>query len=182
MDKSTINGIIYNYLCTLTEDTSYDADSLQIALSCLQESLAIDPDVASSSDYLKGNSLNDVLKAGVQALSGGNIEQDINGPKKSLNDISQADRDLAEDKKNQGNKLLTSDPAAAYREYSEAIQLNPFNHIYWTNRAVSLFKQEDYDACIDDCKSAIKVNPNYSKSHYRLGLAYIELKKISISN
>jgi tetratricopeptide (TPR) repeat protein len=172
---------ILEYLQRLSQQPgNLDADSLDVAVLALSESLSIDllsSDVTNQYLSKQQLTLEDVFDAGVAKLTGVNNNDDDKDTPKSINDISEEDNQSAEQFKNNANSVLSSSPQAAYDLYTKAIQLNPFQHIYWNNRAVASFKLDQFQRCIEDAKKSIKVNPSYSKSHYRLGLAYVELKK-----
>lgn len=47
--------------------------------------------------------------------------------------------------------------------YSQAIELNGFNAVYWANRAFAHIKLEEYGSAIQDATKAIEIDPQYSK-------------------
>lgn len=63
----------------------------------------------------------------------------------------------------------------AVEGYSKAIELNPLNHIYWSNRAFAHIKIEEYGAAIQDATKAIELDPTYAKAFYRRGDAQFAL-------
>merc|ERR1711974_452164 len=82
----------------------------------------------------------------------------------------------AEEKKAEGNTLLReSKTEEAIERYSEAINLNPNNAIYYANRAAAYTSLRRHDKAIEDCKHAIAIDPKYSKAYSRMGLAYFSL-------
>lgn len=50
--------------------------------------------------------------------------------------------------------------------YTEAIELNSENAVYWANRAFAHSKLEEYGSAIQDASKAIEVDPKYSKACY----------------
>jgi small glutamine-rich tetratricopeptide repeat-containing protein alpha len=84
----------------------------------------------------------------------------------------------AEQLKSEGNKMLTDGQhEAAAKLYSQAIQLNPKNHIYYANRAAAYVNLRNFDNAINDSNRAIKLDPTYAKAYYRLGQAASGLSK-----
>ncbi|CAN0897351.1 Serine/threonine-protein phosphatase 5 [Linum grandiflorum] len=72
--------------------------------------------------------------------------------------------------------------------YTQAIELNAQNAVYWANRAFAHTKLEEYGSSIEDASKAIEIDPKYSKAcsdtkastnpgYYRRGAAYLALGK-----
>ncbi|RCV15638.1 hypothetical protein SEVIR_3G074800v4 [Setaria viridis] len=61
--------------------------------------------------------------------------------------------------------------------YSQAIELNSSNAVYWANRAFAHTKLEEYGSAVQDATKAIEVDPRYSKGYYRRGAAYLAMGK-----
>lgn len=62
-----------------------------------------------------------------------------------------------------------------------AIELNPYNAVYYCNRAAAYTRRtQDADAIID-CKEALKLDPTYGKAYGRLGIAYSNLNKYDLA-
>ncbi|EGD74141.1 hypothetical protein PTSG_06150 [Salpingoeca rosetta] len=79
--------------------------------------------------------------------------------------------------KQNGNELMaTKDFQGAYDEYTEAIRLKE-DAIFYGNRAAACISMERFEAAIEDCKRSLKIDPNYVKSHARMGHAYKALRK-----
>jgi tetratricopeptide (TPR) repeat protein len=47
----------------------------------------------------------------------------------------------------------------AIEKYSEAIELNDKNEVFYTNRAACYINIKKYEEALSDCKKAKKVNP-----------------------
>lgn len=71
----------------------------------------------------------------------------------------------------------------AYEKYTEAIKKkcnnNELNAKLHANRAAINLKYKNYGKVIEDCKIAIKYSPTYLKAYYRMGKAFIALKKFA---
>ena len=49
------------------------------------------------------------------------------------------------------------------------------NHIYFSNRAAAYLVKGDFHDCIEDCKSATKINPEFGKAWFRMAKAHQNL-------
>ncbi|XP_035231686.1 small glutamine-rich tetratricopeptide repeat-containing protein beta-like [Stegodyphus dumicola] len=65
----------------------------------------------------------------------------------------------------------------AEEEYTKAISLNPWNAIFFCNRAASRIQRKLYPAAITDCYQALKLDRCYGKAYGRLGLAYFFMNR-----
>ena len=89
---------------------------------------------------------------------------------------------LANQLKDEGNKLLVLFKySAAADKYSEAIDLNPSDPIYYANRAQALIKLESFGSAIQDADAAIKLNSGYIKAYYRRASANFNLGKTKLA-
>lgn len=61
--------------------------------------------------------------------------------------------------------------------YTQAIELNGDNAVYWANRAFAHAKLEEYGSAIIDATKAVEIDPKYSKGYYRRGAAYLSMGK-----
>ncbi|KAK1303372.1 Serine/threonine-protein phosphatase 5 [Acorus calamus] len=80
-------------------------------------------------------------------------------------------------------KLLANEAFKAHKYsqaidlYTQAIELNGSNAVYWANRAFAHTKLEEYGSAIQDATKAIEIDPKYSKGYYRRGAAYLAMGK-----
>jgi serine/threonine-protein phosphatase 5 len=65
----------------------------------------------------------------------------------------------------------------AISAYERAIELDPTNAIYYSNKAQVELKIEQYGAAIIDCTKAIEIDPKFLKSYHRRALANYQLFK-----
>lgn len=85
---------------------------------------------------------------------------------------SEADIGQANKLKEEGNDLMkASQFDAAVQKYNEAIKLNR-DPVYFCNRAAAYCRLEQYDLAIQDCRTALALDSNYSKAWGRMGLAF----------
>lgn len=72
--------------------------------------------------------------------------------------------------KEAGNKaFMARNYEEAIKCYTIAIEITVEkpNHVYFANRANAQLELQNYEECINDCDSAIEIEPTYQKSYYR---------------
>lgn len=57
----------------------------------------------------------------------------------------------------------------ALLHYSQAIKLDPKNHLLYSNRSLVFLKLQQYYYAMEDAKETIKLQPNWPKGHFRKG-------------
>uniref|UniRef100_A0A915LUB7 SGTA homodimerisation domain-containing protein n=1 Tax=Meloidogyne javanica TaxID=6303 RepID=A0A915LUB7_MELJA len=78
---------------------------------------------------------------------------------------------LANKLKEKGNKLVKQSKFdEAILKYNGAIKLNR-DPVYFCNRAAAYLRLEQYDLAIQDCRTALTLEPNYAKAYGRMGVA-----------
>lgn len=88
-----------------------------------------------------------------------------------------SERKSPEELKELGNKAFADKKYdAAIGFYSDAIKLDPSNHVFFSNRAASYGGKADWKASADDAKECIRLDPSFIKGYYRLAAAQMELK------
>ncbi|XP_023736451.1 serine/threonine-protein phosphatase 5 isoform X1 [Lactuca sativa] len=85
---------------------------------------------------------------------------------------------LAEEIKIQANEAFKANKfSQAIDLYTQAIEINGENAVYWANRALAHTKLEEYGSAIQDASKAVEIDPKYSKGYYRRGAAYLAMGK-----
>ncbi|KAF7639444.1 hypothetical protein Mgra_00001120 [Meloidogyne graminicola] len=80
-----------------------------------------------------------------------------------------AEIDIANKIKEEGNELVKQSKFdEAILKYNEAIKLNR-DPVYFCNRAAAYCRLEQYDLAIQDCRTALALDPNYAKAYGRMG-------------
>jgi stress-induced-phosphoprotein 1 len=80
--------------------------------------------------------------------------------------------------KDQGNKYLQAKQYdEAVRAYTEAINLNPFDHVYFSNRSAAYLSKGDNDHALIDAERCIKLNASWPKGYSRRGAALHAMRK-----
>ena len=83
--------------------------------------------------------------------------------------------DLGEEKKEEGNAALAAgDLPGAIALYTQAIQHDHSNHVYWSNRSAALLKQGNVKGAISDAEMCVEMNPGWGKGYARLGTAQFQ--------
>jgi len=65
----------------------------------------------------------------------------------------------------------------AIKHYSEAININPENHILYSNRSLAYFESKDYELSLKDALKCIELDEDFVKGHFRKGCVLFELKR-----
>lgn len=78
----------------------------------------------------------------------------------------------AEDQKQLGNEEFNvGNYAKAVEHYSEAIKLDPENHIYYSNRSAAYGAAGNWEQAEIDAKECVRCNPGFAKGYHRLANA-----------
>lgn len=78
--------------------------------------------------------------------------------------------------KNRGNEAFKAqDYETAIKEFSAAIELDPTNHVFYSNRSGSYASIEENDKALADAEKCIEVKPDWAKGFSRKGLALFQL-------
>ena len=84
----------------------------------------------------------------------------------------------SDEKKNLGNaEFKKGNYAKAISFYSQALEISPSEQIL-SNRAASYIAVKEYKKALDDCKAAIRINPDFARTYKRLFKAHLALGNI----
>lgn len=79
---------------------------------------------------------------------------------------------MAEERKKAGNEAYgKKDYETAIKFYTEAIELDPQNHIYYSNRSLCYAETKKLDEAKADADLCIKIEPSFVKGYHRLANA-----------
>ncbi|KAL9952289.1 hypothetical protein ACROYT_G039524 [Oculina patagonica] len=80
--------------------------------------------------------------------------------------------------KDKGNAFLQAgDFTKAIECYTEAIVLDPSNHVFYSNRSAAYAKDQKYEQALTDAKKCVELKPDWGKGYSRLGAALSFLKR-----
>ncbi|KAM4052141.1 small glutamine-rich tetratricopeptide repeat-containing protein beta isoform 1-T2 [Anomaloglossus baeobatrachus] len=147
--------------------TSDEQESLEVAIQCLETVFKI-----SSED--------------VQLAAPVTLEEAFSQAHLQKEDCTPADSPLsappaiekAEQLKDEGNNYMKEQNyEAALDCYSQAIELDPNNAVYYCNRAAAHSQLGHHSDAISDCEKAISIDTKYSKAYGRMGRALAAMNK-----
>ena len=96
-------------------------------------------------------------------------------PNKNKNKVNKNDPEAL---KLAGNKAFQNGNfTQAVEYYSEAIELDDKNHIYFSNRANANLELKKYDEVIKDCEASISLDPKFVKAYFRYAKALLAQDK-----
>ncbi|KAJ5336131.1 N-terminal acetyltransferase A [Penicillium brevicompactum] len=160
---------------TLTAD---DAESIEIAQSCIADTFKVDPtDEAAVKDAVGGQSLAGIYSV-YEKLRGKSAPQSTGAAQPSQQEAPKAGVPTPEsDKlKSEGNALMSKkDYAGAIQQYTKALEIAPANPIYLSNRAAAYSASSQHEKAAEDAELAAAADPKYSKAWSRLGLARFDM-------
>ena len=61
--------------------------------------------------------------------------------------------------------------AVAIEHYTEAIELDPTDHVFWANRAAARLGLKQHQEAAGDAREALRINPSFVKASFRLATA-----------
>jgi len=138
--------------------TDDQVEGLEVAVQCLEAAFGLtDANYA----FQPSKPLIEIFRS-AEGLAEGESE---------LPEPTEADKEQANKLKEEGNELMKANqPDRAVQKYNEAIKLNR-DPVYFCNRAAAYCKLDQYDLAIQDCRTALALDPGYSKAYGRMGLA-----------
>mmetsp|Transcript_38982 Transcript_38982/g.110408 ORF Transcript_38982/g.110408 Transcript_38982/m.110408 type:complete len:175 (-) Transcript_38982:490-1014(-) len=88
--------------------------------------------------------------------------------------------------KQEGNRLFGEQMfVEAAAKYSEAVEAGPPGHpqlaVYYANRAACMLKLDQHQDAVEDCSSALGLQPNYVKALVRRFTAYEKLENLELA-
>ncbi|KAJ5086433.1 Small glutamine-rich tetratricopeptide repeat-containing protein 2 [Penicillium alfredii] len=178
--KKRLALAIIDFLGTSAKDgtlTADDAESIEIAQSCIADTFKVDPtDEAAVKVAVGGQSLASIysvyekLRSKSSPQAGGAAQSQEDKPKAG------APSPESDKLKSEGNALMArKDYSGAIDQYTKALEIAPANPIYLSNRAAAYSASSQHDKAAEDAELAVSVDPKYSKAWSRLGLARFDM-------
>jgi serine/threonine-protein phosphatase 5 len=91
-------------------------------------------------------------------------------------EIPESTREKAEEIKNHANEQFKAGHYdVAQQLYTKAIELNPHNGVFYTNRSIAYLRTELYGYALEDAAKAIELQPLVAKGYYRRAAANMAL-------
>ena len=83
---------------------------------------------------------------------------------------SAADKAAADKFKATGNAQMSAKKFDhAIKSYTQAIELDPTNAVYYSNRAAAYSSKGEHSSAVLDAEKAIEADPSFVKAYHRLG-------------
>ena len=121
-------------------------------------------DSAAASQYDVPKDLMDIFVNAVGSSSSSSSD-----PPPSAEEL-ESRKSRAEERKTKGNELMKSERyEEALAAYTDAISLNNKNAVYFCNRAAAHSKLGNHQEAVEDCVTALEIDPTYSKAYGRMG-------------
>jgi len=193
--KKRLALAIIDFLNTSLKDgtlQSEDADSVEIATSCIAEGFQVDPtDQTAMKDALGGQNLLSIygvyekLKGkstastqGANSAAEGRPSTPSTATAGATPSPSQTGgpNEESEKLKGQGNAAMQKkDYQSAIDCYTKALEIAPLHPIYLSNRAAAYSAVSQHEFAKNDAELATAADPKYTKAWSRLGLAKFAL-------
>jgi tetratricopeptide (TPR) repeat protein len=89
----------------------------------------------------------------------------------------------AETAKGLGNEAFSSKKFdEAITHYTKAIELDPENAVFFSNRSAAYASKQDWAKSVEDAKTCIAKDPKFVKGYYRLAAGQMELQLFDDAN
>lgn len=144
-------------------------ESMDVAIDCIADAFEVDKDDETANGKFGGKDLKSLLASGAASSTSAGVDAGAASKPAEVDDATKA---KADGLKVEGNRAMAArnfDEAIA--KYTEAIELDPSNVVYLSNRAAAYSSSQQHDKAVTDAEAAIKLNPDFSKAYSRLGLA-----------
>ncbi|KAH9081846.1 putative stress-induced protein STI1 [Lactarius deliciosus] len=151
-----------------------DKESLEVAVQCIGEAFGINP-----ADEQQANRLS-VKPATLQSIFdvylktkdkiGSAAQPAANTAPAASTSPSAEDKAAAEKHKQEGNARMNGKQyEEAIDAYTKAIELDPSNPVYFSNRAAAHSSKSDHLSAVVDAEKAIELDPKFVRGYSRLG-------------
>jgi len=152
-----------------------DKESLEVAVQCIGEAFGVDPSNQEQANRLsvKPATLQSIFEVYLKTKDKiGSTAQPAAAPATST-PLSSNDKATAESHKQEGNAHMNGKQYdEAIDAYTRAIELDPSNPVYFSNRAAAHSSKADHLSAVVDAEKAIELDPKFVRGYSRLGHAH----------
>lgn len=145
------------------------AESMDVAIDCIADAFEVnkDDDASVVASKLHGKGLLEILNgAGTGSKAASTADAS------TTNEVDSDTKAKADVAKVEGNRaMLARNFPEAIAKYTEAIELDGNNVVYYSNRAAAYSSAAQHDKAVVDAEKAISMDASFSKAYSRLGLA-----------
>jgi len=152
----------------LLSDPIVELTAVSSLVQCIGEAFGVDPsdDVQSERLSIKPATLETVFDLFLKTRD--KVASSSAPPKPAGPTVE--DKANADKLKQKGNSLMSGkNYDEAIETYTKAIELDPTNPVYYSNRAAAHSSKGDHLSATGDAEKAIEVDPSYVKAYHRLG-------------
>jgi small glutamine-rich tetratricopeptide repeat-containing protein alpha len=154
-----------------------DKESLEIAVQCIGEAFGVDPSDQEQADRLsvKPATLQSIFEVYLKTKDkiGSTAQQAASTAPAASTSLSADDKAAAEKHKQEGNAQMNGKQYdEAIDAYTKAIELDPSNPVYFSNRAAAHSSKADHLSAVVDAEKAIELDPKFVRGYSRLGHAH----------
>ena len=152
----------------LLSDPMVELTAVSSPVQCIGEAFGVDPsdDVQSERLSIKPATLETVFDLFLKTRD--KVASSSASPKSTT--PTAEDKANADKLKQKGNSLMSGKSYdEAIETYTKAIELDPTNPVYYSNRAAAHSSKGDHLSATGDAEKAIEVDPSYVKAYHRLG-------------
>jgi len=150
---------------------------LEIAVQCIGEAFGVDPSDQEQADRLsvKPATLQSIFEVYLKTKDkiGSTAQQAASTAPAASTSLSADDKATAEKHKQEGNAQMNGKQYdEAIDAYTKAIELDPSNPVYFSNRAAAHSSKADHLSAVVDAEKAIELDPKFVRGYSRLGHAH----------
>ncbi|KAH8997477.1 putative stress-induced protein STI1 [Lactarius akahatsu] len=154
-----------------------DKESLEVAVQCIGEAFGINPADKQQANRLsvKPATLQSIFEVYLKTKDkiGSAAQPAANTAPAASTSPSAEDKATAEKHKQEGNARMNGKQyEEAIDAYTKAIELDPSNPVYFSNRAAAHSSKSDHLSAVVDAEKAIELDPKFVRGYSRLGHAH----------
>ncbi|KAI9462330.1 putative stress-induced protein STI1 [Lactarius psammicola] len=152
-----------------------DKESLEVAVQCIGEAFGIDPANKEQANRLsvKPATLQSIFEVYLKTKDKIGSQPAASTAPAASTSPSAENKAAAEKHKQEGNAHMNGKQYdEAIDAYTKAIELDPSNPVYFSNRAAAHSSKSDHLSAVVDAEKAIELDPKFVRGYSRLGHAH----------